>query len=299
MPRTIQFLIALLLGALLYVFDAVSSTYSAVLALILMLLFGVPHGAVDHKIHQSTSKDRNLAKYIGKYLLISGGYVLWWFIDPAKALFIFILLSAYHFGQELLEDRKVLSGAGTLLTSMIWGAAILIGPLLFSIDEVNPYIEIVTGFSLVAIKNQVVLGAVGVIYATMLGHLIFLFQRKLVSNTDTLGLLIFMLVNLTLHLFLDFVLAFTIYFICFHSLNAFRHQFEWLAARKKDYTIRKFVLDLSLFALIAIFGIALIVFVVDPSNMNTLIFIFFMLISLITLPHAITLDHFYKVRGAN
>lgn len=297
MFRKIQFIGAALLGVLLFVFENISSTYSNILCLFLILFLGIPHGAVDHKIHQTTTRDKNLFKYIITYLLIAFGYVVWWVIDPAKALLIFILLSAYHFGQELLEDKNVKVEKNKLVFSILWGALILIAPLLFSINEVNDYLSIVSGYSFSTIPSEVLFGVSFLIYFLAISHLVFLFVKAQIVKADLVGLIGFMVINTALHLLLDFVIAFTVYFVFFHSLNAFKHQYSWLAGRNQGYTIKKFIIDLSVFAMVAVVGIAMIIGLIRPSNMEALISLFFVLISLITLPHAITLNQFYQFRN--
>lgn len=296
MFRIIQVIGVVFFGSLFYLLDAVSDTYAMMLCLGLILLFGVPHGAVDHKIHQSTTQDKNLVRYILTYLVIAVGYVLWWLLDPAKALFIFIILSAYHFGQEFLEDRKVQPVFNPLLDAILWGAAILILPLLFSLEEVNPYIEVVAGRAISFDSNLVVQSAIVVIVSLVIGYLAILWVRNRTSGRNILEMTFFICITLGLHLLLDFIIAFSVYFVFFHSLNAFRHQFRWLASRKKQYAMPQFLRDLLLFGAIAVVGIIAIIYVANPTNTERIISLFFILISLITLPHAITLDHFYKVR---
>ncbi|MBC6401615.1 MAG: Brp/Blh family beta-carotene 15,15'-dioxygenase [Ekhidna sp.] len=296
MFRKLQFTGVLSFGIIFYFFENFSKTYSGFLCLFLILLLGIPHGAIDHKIHQSISRNKNLFQYIITYLLTATGYVIWWIIDPAKALLIFILLSAYHFGQEFLEDKNLKVEKNKPAFFILWGSLILISPLLFSLDEVSDYLHIVTGYSFSNIPLEVSICIVLIIYLLAICHLVYLFVKKQIAKADLVGLIGFVVVNTALHLLLDFVIAFTIYFVLFHSLNAFRHQFSWLSERNKNYTIKKFIADLSVFALIAIFGIAIIIGLIRPSDMEALISIFFIMISLITLPHAVTLNQFYQFR---
>ena len=296
MFQKLQFLGASILGLLLYFFESISSTYSSFLCLFLILLLGIPHGAVDHKIHQSTSRDKNLVRYIITYLLIATGYIIWWIIDPPKALLMFILLSAYHFGQELLEDKGLEIERYKLAFYVLWGSLILIAPLLFSIEEVSNYLLIVSGYSFAHVSEELMLGLASIIYLLASIHLVALFVKNQIPKRSLFGLVGFVVVNTALHFFLDFIIAFTVYFVLFHSLNAFRHQFFWLEKRNKNYTIKKFIIDLSLFGLLAIAGIGITIGLIGPSSVDALISLFFILISLITLPHAITLNQFYQVR---
>jgi Brp/Blh family beta-carotene 15,15'-monooxygenase len=65
-----------------------------------LILFGVPHGALDlyidqHLMQNKANQNIFLLKYIGNILL----YALVWYFFPIVALIIFILITSYHFGE--------------------------------------------------------------------------------------------------------------------------------------------------------------------------------------------------------
>ncbi len=295
MFQLVQYVGVVFGAILLFFLDGVDNTYSTVFCLLLILLVGVPHGAVDHKIHRSTSDQRSLVRYVITYLLIAAGYTLWWLVDPAKALFIFFVLSAYHFGQELLEDIAVKNRQ--LIHSLLWGSIILIAPIFFDPQEIDPYFSLVTGFS-ISSGIPIQSGYIALlIYLIMLIYLTYYYIKNEIDFAQVVKLLSFVAINSILHLLLDFVLAFTLYFVFFHSFNAFKHQYQWLSARSKNYHFKQFVKDLAKFSSAAILGIILLLWLIKPESQASLILLFFILISVITLPHAITLDQFYKYRS--
>ncbi|WP_420316285.1 Brp/Blh family beta-carotene 15,15'-dioxygenase [Ekhidna sp.] len=288
----IQYGVAIMLGFVYLTMDVPSHLVNSI-CLILILLFGIPHGAVDHRIHLSTSEDTSTLKYILKYVLIAAGYILWWLLDPTKALFIFILLSAYHFGQELLEDNRVKNS--DVLMRMIWGSMILVAPMIYHIEGISPYLNVVIqgelpdfGFWRYIVPIAITLSAI---------CSILLFKRKGIEKKSIYWLSTFLCFIILIHLLLPFVLAFTLYFVLFHSLNAFKHQYKWLKTRKSNYDMSRFIGDLVGFSLLAILGILSLLWFLKPESQTALITYFFILISLITLPHAITLDQFYRFRS--
>ncbi|WP_425390550.1 Brp/Blh family beta-carotene 15,15'-dioxygenase [Ekhidna sp.] len=292
MIRIIQYGIAITLGFAYLTIDVNSQLVNS-FCLILILLFGIPHGAVDHRIHLSTSKDTSVLKYILRYVLIAAGYILWWLLDPTKALFIFILLSAYHFGQELLEDNKIKNS--DVWMRMIWGLMILVAPMIYHIESISGYLNVVTqgelpdfGFWRYIVPSAIILFAIGSI---------LLFKRRGIEKKSIHQLSAFLGFIIIIHVLLPFVLAFTLYFVLFHSLNAFKHQYKWLKSKKSNYDISRFAGDLVGFSLLAILGILSLLWFLKPESQTTLITYFFILISLITLPHAITLDQFYRFRS--
>jgi len=264
------------------------------LCLVSILIFGIPHGAIDHRIHLSTSSDSRLARYVLKYILIAVGYIFWWVLDPSKALFIFVLLSAYHFGQELLEDNGV--HGSSLLTRMVWGSAILIAPMVFHFNEVLTYIDVVAHGSWTGIGNwQYYLPAFILIMTILsLGQM---YRKNTIDQKQVVKLSIFLFFILISQATMSFIPAFTLYFVLFHSLNAFRHQYTWLKSNQKQYSLGHFISDLVGFSLLAILGILSLLWFLKPESQASLITYFFILVSLITLPHAITLDQFYRFRS--
>ena len=65
-----------------------------------LILFGVPHGALDLYIDQHLHKSESNQKiFLLKYIANIIAYALVWYFFPVAALIIFILITAYHFGE--------------------------------------------------------------------------------------------------------------------------------------------------------------------------------------------------------
>ena len=67
-----------------------------------VLLFGLPHGAVDHLVPLrlgEASLRRSLLVVTAVYLVLGGIYLAVWLISPAVALVAFILITWFHWGQ--------------------------------------------------------------------------------------------------------------------------------------------------------------------------------------------------------
>ncbi|NBT08576.1 MAG: hypothetical protein EBS98_07220 [Chitinophagia bacterium] len=68
--------------------------------IIVLILFGVPHGALDLYIDQHLHKSESNQKiFLLKYIANIIAYALVWYFLPVAALIIFILITAYHFGE--------------------------------------------------------------------------------------------------------------------------------------------------------------------------------------------------------
>ncbi len=65
-----------------------------------LIIFGVPHGALDLYIDQHLHKtENNQGKFLLKYIANILVYSLVWYFSPITALVIFILITAFHFGE--------------------------------------------------------------------------------------------------------------------------------------------------------------------------------------------------------
>ncbi|MFB6193780.1 MAG: Brp/Blh family beta-carotene 15,15'-dioxygenase, partial [Halobaculum sp.] len=58
-----------------------------------VLLFGFPHGAIDHLVPArmaNVSLARSLALVGGVYAVLGGVYTAWWFVEPISAFGFFV-----------------------------------------------------------------------------------------------------------------------------------------------------------------------------------------------------------------
>lgn len=293
MPTIIKYIILVCVAVFYYLFQPQPDSYnSACLAII--LLFGIPHGAADHRINDTMQKNANMYLFILKYLLISGGFVLWWVLMPSKALVIFLILSAYHFGQEFLEDVEI--SDTKLWEVLLWGSVILFVPILIAYREVKPILDQTAKLSFPDISAPVLIGMVSLIIGLAVTHLIVLKKNNKIHKAQARTLIELIVVTVLMFSFLPFLIAFTIYFILFHSMNSFKHQFNWIKGNLNGYSLKSFARDLSLFSILSIVGLVFFIYLIKPNSWEELTSYFFIVISVITLPHSLLFDQFYKHR---
>ena len=94
----------LIIGAALAIISnwiVVSDTNQFKLLLFSMILLGVPHGALDLYIEGKSieSSDIKGNRVLWRYLLNILAYALLWYLSPLISLIVFILITAYHFGE--------------------------------------------------------------------------------------------------------------------------------------------------------------------------------------------------------
>ncbi|MFC7135938.1 Brp/Blh family beta-carotene 15,15'-dioxygenase [Halobaculum litoreum] len=84
-----------------------------------VLLFGLPHGAVDHLVPDrlaGTGLARSVGVVVAVYGVLGVGYGLWWAAAPVSAFVAFIAVTLLHWGQGDVYALLVLAGAEHLPT---------------------------------------------------------------------------------------------------------------------------------------------------------------------------------------
>ena len=119
------------------------------------VLFGMPHGAVDHLVPgwlAPVSTRRSVAAVVALYAALGGAYLLWWFLAPVSAAVFFVVMTWVHWGQgdvyllgavadgPLAYPRSVPHRLSTLV---IRGAMPMAVPLVSGTDQ---YRQVVANF---------------------------------------------------------------------------------------------------------------------------------------------------------
>jgi Brp/Blh family beta-carotene 15,15'-monooxygenase len=287
----------ILLVVLLFQFVAIDPQLYNGICVSLILLIGVPHGAADHRINSTLSGDKDTRGFILHYVLIAVGYAVWWLMMPAQAALVFYVMSMYHFGQEFLEELEIPKPSAVEI--MIWGGGILLLPSLIAHHEIVASFQWLTeGSEVIHFHPYIRLSVMGLLPLLLLGSVYSLVDSGRMDRQKAIKAVVFISALNLSYLFLPFLVAFTLYFILFHSLNAFQHQYGWLRRRISNYRLKSFLKDLSLFSFLSIGGLMLLIYLLKEKEWSELIIYFFMIISIVTLPHSILFDQFYKSRKA-
>lgn len=245
---------------------------------LLLLALGVPHGAADQLLHLATARThhRTTRVFAAYYVLALGAYTLLWYYFPILALLGFVLLSVYHFGQ---------TRGGTIPDQLIWGAFYLGFPILVHYGEARPIVEGIIGQSLQLPGWLPRTGAVVLaVLAALNAHL-----RNSRELWMDLGVL------LCLYLSTDLLLGFAVYFLLWHSLPASLDQYAFVRDRLSGGQLRAYLRQLLPVTLAGLACLALAyALLFARSDTAPLFSRIFVMISLITLPHAVLVDRIYR-----
>jgi len=257
---------------------------------LIILLVGIPHGGIDHLIHNPTITPRGLARFILRYLFLMLGYgLMWWFL-PLAALIAFLGMSAYHFGQShFLEQGKLENKEGLLY--LLKGAFFL---FLILFGDWSMTQKILSSMISIDLSEEFRLGFLGFLLVSSL--IAQGFSTQPFGLTDGLDYLILA----PILYFSPLLIGFSVYFGFWHSLPSMLAEYAYLRNIPAFNSPLKFGKQLLPFSGISLVGIAAILVVgLEFLAPNQLYLLFFVLISLISLPHILYMDTFLKEKLQN
>ena len=259
----------------------------------LLIVAGIPHGALDHLVERERvarlGESFSLPGFLAKYLLTMGIYAGAWLLVPVLCLLVFLLISAWHFGETDLDNAPGtaywslarLSAGGFVLAFILFTHAAETTPILGRIvQEDNLTLLIWQG--IVAESGAVLRG-----WATLMLVLIMLAYGQYpvwINGWRMVRLLL--IVGLTYYL--PLLPAFMLYFGGWHALSSFNTLRGYLPMNttnlaKAAWHIWQQSLPLTgiSFGFLGIFAVG---WYYAAPNLDPLP-ILFVLLSLITLPH--------------
>lgn len=270
---------------------------------VLVVFTGIPHGALDHQVAKQSSKINQLQfselNFYIRYLTPMLAYGICWFLFPTISLYLFLLLSAFHFGETDLPIPANQSSLTTILLQMSYGLLVLFLILFLNLNEVLPILDQINIFhpslidflkSSTAVRDSL-MGASLFFLITLVAY--FIAQQSIAAIIKRMVLLLSVITISSLTLSLP--ISFAIYFGLWHSIISLENirlhlsvseenQMSWLKLLVKciPFTLFSFV---GIFALIYLFKL--------DKNIDLFLMGLFIGISILTLPHQEVMSKMY------
>lgn len=291
----------LVLGAILLSHLLPSDLAQLIIAGALIMVLGIPHGATDHVIYNVIKKKSidpaTTFSFLAQYLGIIGLYVILWYFFPLLSLVLFIGISAYHFGETQFEYL----GLNSFLTHLLyvsWGLLILGTLLGVHIIEVTALLQPLTGYPelyswLAMYQTPLVLSLLSLTLFTLF------FNRRVSRDTSFLLKEIGELIILAVLFFnSSLLIGFAMFFAFWHSRDAVMIQVREFRALHPAFSLREFMRLALPFTLLSALGIALLLVVFNYfSTPIPEVTLFFVMISLLTMPHMFIIARFYRLKS--
>ena len=240
------------------------------LLIFFLFLVGIPHGALDGYSH---TRKLPLLSFMTRYIGIMGLVVLLWMFSPILGLALFLIYSAWHFGEtDLIEWNR-----SNIALSLFWGTMLLGIILLSHLTEVNTvmsYMNIPSWDIHPTLASALVQAF---IFVSIIGALWFRSAAWFIS-----------IVALYLGTQLPLALSFGIYFILQHSLTGWNHM-----RTTENWTHTGMFIKALPFTGGAII-LFLVMFQFDRSSLWQWSSYFLIFLSALSLPHIYFMSRLYK-----
>ena len=251
------------------------------IAYIMVISVGILHGANDLLILSTKEqKDKKLIKNLFIYISIIILCVVIYLFSSFVAIVLFVVLSAYHFGEEHLSHKINVNFVFNAVYFLSYG--LFIFALLFyqSMSDVDFIMTELTGrtFSKTQIEITLITSAIFLGAGT-----VFLILTK--RNESVLFLREFLYLVLLFFVFntSSLILGFAIYFILWHSIPSIIHQIEFISGNLNKRNIISYVKKALIYWVISIVGLLFLYqFLPEIKLLATVIFV---ILFAVTAPH--------------
>ena len=260
-----------------------------------ILLIGIPHGAIDHVLFfkkRKISKPKFYVLYIGLIF----AFLILWHVSVFYSLIFFLFISAFHFGESQFPHINIHPIFKNIFY-FIWGISLLSTLMFYNIHELN---SITLFFDDTVVLEQVYdLSKVSILFYstnifTFISMFIFIFMKKIDLDRFFSEIFLLFLIHATFYLF-PFIIGFTLYFVALHSLKVMNDEYIFLKKETPNFKILDFIKLLAPYSVLSICFTALLL-VLSYNNIigYSVPLLSIMIISVITLPHAIVMNVFYN-----
>ena len=273
-----------------------SSQIQIILGFSLIFSFGILHGANDLLLIENKNTKKNTYFFIKTliiYILIVFLSAILFFFIPWLALFLFIIVSAFHFGEQQWKDliglypNWICSAIG-----FTYGLFILLLLFIFHTSEVENIIFEITKIQIPTFYLPLLFKIFGSIFFITIAYTYYKYKilREKI-RTELFYLIVFTIIFKTSSL----IWGFSIYFILWHSIPSILEQMKFLYGDFSFQNFKSYCKSALLYWLLSIIGITLLYYMFkDIQIFNA---IFFSFLAAITFPHAFVITKMFNKKS--
>ena len=271
----------------LWITSLLPEAFELILGFILIFTFGMVHGSNDimivHKLSNKTNS--SFFKILMTYLFVVTAAITIFYFIPVFALALFIIFSAYHFGEQHWEE--VLSNLSPVLQKIFFfGYGLLILYMVFSFNS-EAVIEIIHEITALKLKKIFAPQVTLTLFVILLLITTYAINKKQIPVKSVLKEVFSLLVFAVIFNSSSLIWGFTIYFIFWHSIPSLLDQIRFIYGDLKKNSVLKYIKAALPYWLVSLVGIALLFLIFkDEKHFHSLFFAF---IAAVTFPHAIVM----------
>ncbi|QSS97046.1 Brp/Blh family beta-carotene 15,15'-dioxygenase [Psychroflexus sp. ALD_RP9] len=260
-----------------------------------ILSIGLIHGSNDIFLIKNIQRQQPILKYIFYYSFFIISFAVAFYLIPIVSLPVFILTSAYHFGEQ--HWQKVFLSAPNYIKQFffICYGNLVIGLILyFNQAESTLIIENLSDFK---VTNTIYFFNVLVSAFLTLSSYI-LCTKKINVKTSTIVLNLFYLLVFTASFYVSgLIWSFALYFVLWHSLPSLKDQIDFSFGGFNFQNVLIYLKQSLTYWLISIIG--LIVFYLLLKDTKYILSILFAFIASVTIPHVFVVKKMFEKKASN
>jgi Brp/Blh family beta-carotene 15,15'-monooxygenase len=265
------------------------------LGFFLIFTFGILHGANDLlliKNIKTVKQSNSWFKILGYYVVVVLTGALLFYKIPQVALLLFILVSAYHFGEQQWQDvLEALPKWFQMAFQFLYGFIIL--QLLFVFHSVEVQ-SIIINIANITIPVQYFVLLLQISSIAFIGLSTYLYWKSEKIRKKLLLEFFYLLLFAILFKSSSLIWGFAIYFVLWHSIPSIIDQIKFLNG---SFSLKYFIdycKAAGIYWLISIIGITLIYYMCKEEQLFNALF--FSFLAAITFPHAVVITNMFGTK---
>lgn len=270
-----------------------STQIQIILGFSLIFSFGILHGANDllliSKINTEKPANSKL-KILAYYVIVVLTGLLLFYTIPQLALLLFILVSAYHFGEQQWQKLEFHFPKWlVILFQIFYGSVILFLLFIFHTNEVQGIIFSIANISIPIPYFLLLLKVSGTIFIGLSAY--FYWKLKKTRNKILLEFF-YLLVFTIIFKSSSLIWGFAIYFVLWHSIPSIIDQVKFL---NRSFSMTYFIAycrSAGIYWVVSIIGITLIYFTLKEEKLFNALF--FSFLAAITFPHTVVITRMFR-----
>ena len=263
-------------------------------AIVVVLLFGVPHGGLDGAVARRIGWPQGTTAWFGfhiGYIMLAALVVWFWWQWPILGLAIFLIISALHFGQSDIASIPASTNDrlnNRWLPLLAHGGLVSIAIPSFQQADVEPVFALLVGDK----GASMLLQLIGALFLPWLlsfaGYAVYALKnpawRKPLNSLITQLILVFLLPPL---------IGFALYFCFWHSRS---HILRIWQSIEDDSERRCSFIEAAIYSLIAWTAALLFLVFFQESLSASIIQLTFIGLAALTVPHMLLVDLAYSTK---
>ena len=272
-----------------------STKIQIMLGFFLIFTFGILHGANDLlliKNIKATKQSNSWFKILGYYVVVVLIGALLFYTIPQLALLLFILISAYHFGEQQWQDLlDAFPKWFQMVFQFLYGFIILQLLFVFHSSEVQSIILKIANIKIPSLYFDLLLQ---ISSAAFIGLSAYLYWKSEKIRKKLLLEFFYLVLFAILFKSSSLIWGFAIYFVLWHSIPSIIDQIKFLNG---SFSIKYFITyckTAGIYWLLSIVGITLIYYMCKEEQLFNALF--FSFLAAITFPHAIVITNMFGTK---